>query len=100
MELIHLVSHQALIVEASPQILDLANLLNIVSDINLEDDHIFIVSARELSLGSFFIRRNTDVLLSTDKFSEVLLDIKSGMSTLAAFNRQGYTFKDKEKDEE
>ena len=93
MELIRLVSHQALITEISDEILDLANILGIPFEVEREDDHIYIVDKTgDPSLGSFIIRRDTDVLIANETFSEVLLDIKAGMTVLEAFNKQGYTF--------
>ena len=93
MELTYLFSHQALVTETSDELLDLALFLEIPADIDLEDDHIYIVAkVGELSLGSFFVRRDTDVLIPNETFSEILLDIKAGMTVLEAFNKQGYTF--------
>ena len=93
MELTHLFSHQSLITEISDELLNLASFLEIPADINLEDDHIFIVDkVGALSLGSFIIRRDSDVLITNETFSEILLDIKAGMTVLEAYNKQGYTF--------
>ena len=93
MGLIHLYSHQALITEISDELLSLASFLEIPADINLEDDHVFIIDkVGALSLGSFFLRRDTDVLISNKTYSEILIDIASGMTVLEAYNKQGYTF--------
>ena len=93
MGLTRLFSHQSLITETSDELLNLASFLEIPADINLEDDHIFIIyKVGALSLGSFFVRRESDVVISNKAFSEILLDIKSGMTVLEAYNKQGYTF--------
>lgn len=93
MELKHLHTFQSLITEISDEVLDLANFLEIPLDVNHRDDHIFIrYSDRELSLGSFFHRRDTDVLLSAEDYCNILMDIKAGLSVIEAYQKQGYTF--------
>ena len=93
MELTHLFSHQSLITEISDEILNLASFLEIPNDIDLEDDHVFIADAVEaLSLGSFFMRRDADIEISNEIYSEILIDIASGMELKTAFEKQGYTF--------
>lgn len=93
MKYIHLTSHQFLITETSTELVNLASFLEIPADINLEEDHIFIIDkVGALSLGSFFLRRDTDVLISNKVCSEILIDIASGMTVLEAYNKQGYTF--------
>lgn len=93
MGLIHLPSHQSLITNPSDELLNLASFLEIPTDINLEDDHIFIIDkVGALSLGSFFVRRDTDVAIPNKTYSELLIDITSGMTVLEAYNKQGYTF--------
>lgn len=93
MKYTRLTSHQALITETSNELLILASFLEISADINLEDDHIFIIDkVGTLSLGSFFLRRHTDVLVSNKAYSEILIDITSGMTVLEAYNKHGYTF--------
>ena len=93
MGLIRLYSHQALITEISDELLNLASFLEIPADIDLEDDHIYIVDkVGALSLGSFHVRRESDVLISNKTYSELLMDIASGMETRTAFEKQGYTF--------
>lgn len=93
MELTHLFSHQYLIAEISDELLNLASFLEIPADIDLEDDHIFIVDkVGALSIGSFSIRRDTDVVISNKAFSDLLIDITSGMTILEAYNKHGYTF--------
>ena len=93
MELTQLFSHQYLITEISDELLILASFLEIPADIDLGDDHIFIVNkVGALSIGSFIMRRDTDVLISNKTYSEILIDITSGMTVLEAYNKQGYTF--------
>lgn len=93
MGLIHLTSHQSLITETSNELLNLALFLEIPADIHLEDDHVFIIDkVGALSLGSFFMRRDTDILIPNKAYSEILIDITSGMTILEAYNKHGYTF--------
>ena len=93
MELTCLFSQQSLIAEISDELLNLASFLEIPADIDLEDDHIYIVDkVGALSLGSFFMRRDSDVLIPNKTYSEILIDITSGMTVLEAYNKHGYTF--------
>ena len=93
MELTYLFSHQSLITETSDELVNFAAFLDIPADIHLADDHIFIADkVGELSLGSFFTRRESDVLISNKTYSEILMDITSGMTVLEAYNKHGYTF--------
>ena len=95
MELTPLFSHQSLITETSDELLTLASFLEIPADISLEDDHVFIIDkVGALSLGSFIIRRESDVLIPNKTYSEILIDITSGMTVLEAYNKHGYTFGD------
>ena len=94
MGLIHLFSHQSLITEISDELINLAAFLGIPADIDLEDDHIYILDkVGALSLGSFRARRESDILISNETFSDLLIDITSGMTILEAYNKHGYTFK-------
>ena len=93
MRLIHLFSHQSLITEPSDELLTLASFLEIPADIDLEDDHIYIADkVGALSIGSFNLRRDSDVVISNKAFSDLLIDITSGMTILEAYNKHGYTF--------
>ena len=93
MELTYLFSYQYLITETSDELINLASFLGIPADISLEDDHVFIIDkVGALSLGSFPLRRDTDVLISNEAYSEILIDITSGMTVLEAYNKHGYTF--------
>ena len=93
MGLKRLPSQQSLITETSDELLNLASFLEIPADISLEDDHIFIIGkVGALSLGSFPVRRDTDVLIPNQTYSELIIDIVSGMTVLEAYNKHGYTF--------
>ena len=93
MGLIQLPSHQSLITNPSDELLNLASFLEIPAGIDLEDDHIFIADkVGALSLGSFHARQDTDVVISNKAFSDLLIDITSGMAILEAYNKHGYTF--------
>lgn len=95
MKYIRLISHQSLITETSDELVNLASFLEIPADINLEDDHIFITDkVGALSLGSFFVRRESDVAIPNKTYSDLLIDITSGMTVLEAYNKHGYTFGD------
>ena len=84
---------QSLITEISDEVLDLATFLEIPLEIDNRDDHIFIkYRDRPLSLGSFHVRRDTDVLLTTEDYCNILMDIKGGLTVLEAYQKQGYTF--------
>ena len=93
MELICLFSHQSLITETSDELINLASFLGIPANIRLEDDHIYILDkVGTLSLDSFFMRRDSDVLIPNETYSDLLIDITSGMTVLEAYNKHGYTF--------
>ena len=93
MELIKLDLHESLITEVSGEVADLASFLGIPHDIQSKDDHIYIkYDCLHIELTSFYIRRSNDVMVSTKVFCEILIDIKSGMTVLEAYNKQGYTF--------
>ena len=78
MKYIHLTSHQSMITETSDELVNLAAFLEIAADIDLEDDHILIIDkVGALSLSSFFLRRDTDVLIPNKTYSEILIDIAS-----------------------
>ena len=93
MELTHLFTYQSLITETSAELVTLASFLEIPVDISLEDDHVYIMNkVGALSLGSFFMRRDSDVLIPNETYSEILIDITAGMTVLEAYNKHGYTF--------
>ena len=93
MKLIHLLTCQSLITEISDELVTFAEFLDIPADIDMQDDHVFISgNEEEFSLASFHFRRDSDVLIPTEVFCELLMDIKAGMSIIDAFNKQGYAF--------
>ena len=93
MELIELGSHESLVTEISGEVADLAAFLEIPYNIQSEDDHIYIREASPpLALNTFYIRRDSDVEVSTKVFCEILMDIKGGLTVLEAYEKQGYTF--------
>ena len=93
MKLKNLHTFQSLITEISDEVLDLATFLEIPLEIDNRDDHIFIkYRNRPLSLGSFHVRRDTDVLLSAEDYCNILMDVKGGLTVLEAYQKQGYTF--------
>ena len=93
MRLKKLYSHESLITEVSPETCDLAYLLGIPVKLYRPADHLYITEPYgELCLASFEFRRNTDIAVSSKIFCEILMDIKSGMSIIDAYNKQGYTF--------
>lgn len=93
MQLRKLFLHESLITPISGEVLDLAAMLDIPTNINEEDDHIYIKEhISPIYLESFFIRRDTDVEVSYKVFSEILMDIKGGLTVLEAYKKQGYTF--------
>ena len=86
-------SHEALIIHISDDVYNLACLLDIPTRITHIDDHSYIREFNSvLSIEGFPIRRARDVMVGSEVFCEILMDIKGGMSALEAFNKQGYTF--------
>ena len=86
-------THEALITHISDKVYNLACLLDIPTDIAHNDNHIYIREYKSvLSIQSYPARRASDVMVSSEVFCEILMDIKGGMSVLEAFNKQGYTF--------
>ena len=93
MELIKLYSRENLITAISDEVADFAAFLDIPTNINRGDDHIYIKNPfTTLTLGSYDNRYASDVMVSTKVFCEILMDIKAGMSLREAYNKQGYTF--------
>lgn len=93
MELTKLASRESLVTEVSGEVTDFAAFLDIPYNIHSEDDHIYIKKDYLLvELASFHFRRDSDVMVSPQVFCEILMDIKSGLTLLEAFNKQGYTF--------
>ena len=86
-------THEALITHVSDEVYNLACLLDIPTDIKHDDDHIYITDSKSvLRIVSFPIRRDSDVMVSSKVFCEILMDIVGGLTVLEAYNKQGYTF--------
>ncbi len=86
-------SHESLITEISPEVCDLAYFLDIPFSIGYPADHFYLKEpGTDLCIESFNFRRDSDVMVSSKIFCEILMDIKSGMSGLKAYNKQGYTY--------
>jgi hypothetical protein len=93
MRLKKLFSHEYLITEVSTEVCDLACFLDIPFNIDDPADHFYIKEPdTDLCIKSFEYRRDSDVLVSSKIFCEILMDIKSGMSVIEAYNKQGYTY--------
>ena len=93
MELRSISGYQSLITEISNEVIILAIFLGIPVEVEEDDDHIFISQdSSKLELCSFFQRRDSDVIIPTEIFCEILMDVKAGNTLLEAFNKQGYTF--------
>ncbi len=88
-----LFSHESLITEVSTEVCDLACFLDIPFNIDDPADHFYLSNPEtNLCIKSFEYRSDSDVLVSSKIFCEILMDIKGGMSALKAYNKQGYTF--------
>lgn len=78
-------------------ILTLAHLLNVKLDtpFNTNVPYLFLVINREteslIEIASDYAM-DLDVEVSSKVFSEIIMDIASGMAVITAFERQGYTY--------
>ena len=78
-------------------ILTLAHLLNVelATYFNPRDPYLFLMVDQEteslVEINSDYAT-GADVEVSSKTFSEVIMDIASGMSVKTAFERQGYTY--------
>ena len=78
-------------------ILTLAHLLNVELDnrFNANAPYLFLVIGREtqslLQISSDHAREK-DIAVSSKVFSEIIMDIASGVAVNTAFEKQGYTF--------
>ena len=84
-----------LIADIDNRILDLIYILNLRMDIKPHDDHLYLATDRQGGLDKVFSHRSktaNDVRVSVEVFSEILIDIASGMKVKQAFERQGYTY--------
>ena len=97
MNLITLESPAYLITPMDSSILTLAHLLNVElgKSFNIDDPYLFLVIDREtqslLRISSDYPNAS-DVEVSSKTFSEIIMDIASGMSVITAFEKQGYTY--------
>ena len=76
-------------------ILDLVYILNLPICINPHHDHLYISTDRKDNLDriySYGSKTTYDARVSVEVFSEILIDIASGMKVRQAFKRQGYTY--------
>ena len=97
MKLITLDSPAYLITPMDSSILTLAHLLNVElgKPFNTNVPYIFLVIDREtqslLRISSDYPNAS-DIEVSSKVFSEIIMDIASGMSVITAFEKQGYTY--------
>ena len=97
MNLITLDSPACLTTPMDNSILTLAHLLNVElgKPYNTNVPYIFLVIDREtqslLRISSDYAME-FDVEVSSKVFSEIIMDIASGMAVITAFEKQGYTF--------
>lgn len=97
MNLITLYSPGHLTTPMDSSILTLAHLLNVNLDthFNTNDPYIFLTLDQKteslVEIASDYARES-DVEVSSKVFSEIIMDIASGMAVNTAFERQGYTY--------
>ena len=97
MNLITLDSPAYLITPMDSSILTLAHLLNVGlgKPFNTNVPYLFLVVDREtqslLQISSDYAME-LDIEVSSKTFSEIIMDIASGMSAITAFEKQGYTY--------
>ena len=97
MNLITLYAPGCLTTPMDSSILTLAQLLNVNVDTSLNTNvpYLFLIIKREtqnLFQISSDYGRESDVEVSSKVFSEIIMDITSGMSVITAFEKQGYTY--------
>ena len=97
MNLITLASPGCLTTSMDSSILTLAHLLNVGIDtpFNTNAPYMYLVVNEEthrLIQISSDNSADADVEVSSKTFSEIIMDIASGMSVKTAFERQGYTY--------
>ena len=84
-----------LTVDIDSRILDLIYLLNLPIYLNPYHDHLYIGVNKQDDIDRVFSygsKTPHDVRVSVEVFSEILIDIASGMKVKQAFERQGYTY--------
>lgn len=95
MKLRNLLAPSYLTVDPDSSIVDLAYLLGLGVNIDLNDDHFHIhanTHHKFQELTSYMAPTLNDVRVSPEVFSKILIDIASGMEIRTAFEKQGYTF--------
>lgn len=95
MDLIKLLTPEHLIVDVDSSITHLAELLGLAVDIDTSDSHLYIDTTAQRTfkeLTSFGFTASQDKRVSTEVFSEILIDIASGMTVRAAYEKHGFTF--------
>ena len=91
------ISSTNLIVDIDNKILDLIYILNLCMVVKPHHDHLYLSTDRQGGLEKVFSHESktaNDIRVSVEVFSEILLDIASGMKVKQAFERQGYTYID------
>ena len=97
MNLITLDSPACLITPMDCSILTLAHLLNVELDtpFNLKVPYLYLIvdaeTQRLIQISSDY-STESDVEVSSKIFSEIIMDIASGMAVITAFEKQGYTY--------
>ena len=95
MNLCVLLAPSYLTVDPDQSIADLAYLLGLEIDVDLSHDHFHIHATTDhkfQELTSYMFPTLRDVRVTPEVFSEILVDIASGMEIKTAFEKQGYTF--------
>ena len=95
MKLHRLLAPSYLTVDPDSSIVDLAYLLGLDVEVDLSHDHFHIhanTHHKFQELTSHMFPALTDVRVTPEVFSQILIDIASGMEIKTAFEKQGYTF--------
>ena len=95
MKLRRLPAPSYLTIDPDRPIVDLAYLLGLDVDVDLSHDHFHIHATTDhkfQELTSYMFPTLRDVRVTPEVFSEILVDIASGMEIKTAFEIQGYTF--------
>ena len=97
MNLITLHAPRYLTTPMDSSILTLAHLLNVElgKPFNTRDPYLFLAVDRKtenlIEISSDYAT-DLDIEVSSKVFSEIIMDIASGMSVITAFEKQGYTY--------
>ena len=95
MDLIKLLIPEHLTVDVDSSIIHLAELLGLAINIDTSDNYLYIYTTvqrtfKELTSSGYITSH--DIRVTTEVFSEILIDIASGMTVKAAYEKQGFTF--------